>query len=74
MASGEPEERESRGQNGKEEVGEMERMKEAILIINQQIQLLIDWNKEHIETEPEQVRKNIETILQALKIIHEFNH
>jgi hypothetical protein len=49
-------------------------MKEAILIINQQIQLLIDWNKEHIETEPEQVRKNIETILQALKIIHEFNH
>jgi hypothetical protein len=74
VASGEPEERESRGQNGKEEVGEMERMKEAILIINQQIQLLIDWNKEHIETEPEQVRKNIETILQALKIIHEFNH
>lgn len=33
-----------------------------------QINLLIAWNKENINVEPEQVRKNIETIV----LVHDF--
>lgn len=38
-------------------------LKETII---SQINLLTEWNMKHIDKEPEQVRKNIETILKHL--------
>lgn len=35
-------------------------------ILKKQIKLLADWNAEHIKTDPEQVRKNIDTLVNAL--------
>ncbi|AVX31845.1 hypothetical protein CTH_2302 [Carboxydocella thermautotrophica] len=40
---------------------------EEVLI--SQIQLLIEWNKKLVD--PEQVRKNIETIVLALRLLNE---
>jgi len=35
-------------------------------LIEEQIKLIIEWNKQNINHEPEQVRKNIETIYNIL--------
>lgn len=40
-------------------------------LLEEQINLLCEWNKKNIEAEPEQVRKNIETISEALKVINQ---
>jgi hypothetical protein len=48
-------------------------MEEAINILYKQIELLTDWNKKNIKIEPEQVRKNIETILLIVRTINELN-
>jgi len=40
----------------------------------EQIKLLTEWNKENIKIEPEQVRKNIETIIPVLKALADSSH
>jgi len=39
-------------------------------IILEQIELLTQWNKKSVNNEPEQVRKNIETIMVALDYVY----
>lgn len=43
-----------------------------IKILSKQIELLIQWNKENIKLDPEQARKNIETILAVLDWINKY--
>ncbi|ADQ06476.1 hypothetical protein Calhy_0739 [Caldicellulosiruptor hydrothermalis 108] len=40
-----------------------------IALMSEQINLLAEWNKSHIDIDPEQVRKNIETMLSILRYI-----
>lgn len=46
--------------------------KQTIDLLEEQIKLLTEWNKASINIEPEQVRKNIETILSVANYLHSF--
>lgn len=46
---------------------------QEIEVIREQIKLLADWNKENIKLNPEQVRKNVETVLAALDWIKNYD-
>lgn len=38
-------------------------------LLEEQIEILADWNKKHVEEEPEQARKNSETLCMAISLL-----
>lgn len=41
---------------------------ECYKVVEEQIRLLTEWNKENAKTEPEQVRENIKVILTCVAV------
>lgn len=57
------------GQGGEIMNSSIENIPTDIALMSEQINLLAEWNKRHIDIDPEQVRKNLETMLSVLKYI-----